>query len=43
MNSNQKNIFILLIGGIPGIGKSYLANKISLMYKDISSLSTNEK
>ena len=34
MKSNGKHIFILLIGGIPGIGKSYLANKISLENKD---------
>ena len=35
MNSNKKDIFILLIGGIPGIGKSYLAHKILSEYKDI--------
>ena len=35
MNSKEKNIFILLIGGIPGIGKSYFANKISVELKDI--------
>ena len=35
MNSNEKNVFILLIGGIPGIGKTYLANKIISEYKDI--------
>ena len=34
MNSKGKNIFILLIGGIPGIGKSYFANKISVELKD---------
>ena len=34
MNSKEKNIFILLIGGIPGIGKSYFANKISVELKD---------
>ena len=34
MKSNGKHIFILLMGGIPGIGKSYLANKISLENKD---------
>ena len=35
MNSNEKNVFIILIGGIPGIGKTYLANKIISEYKDI--------
>ena len=35
MNSKEKNIFILFIGGIPGIGKSYFANKISVELKDI--------
>ena len=35
MNSKEKNIFILLIGGIPGIGKTYLANKVISEYKDI--------
>ena len=35
MDSNKKDIFILLIGGIPGIGKSYLAHKIISEYKEI--------
>ena len=35
MNSKEKNAFILLIGGIPGIGKTYLANKIIEEYKEI--------
>ena len=33
MESGMKNIFIILIGGIPGIGKSFLANKI-IEYKN---------
>ena len=32
---NEKNIFVLLIGGIPGGGKTYLSNKIISEYKDI--------
>ena len=28
MESNAKNVFILLIGGVPGIGKSFLSKKI---------------
>ena len=28
MESNAKKIFILLIGGVPGIGKSFLSKKI---------------
>ena len=35
MNLNEQNIIILLIGGIPGVGKSYLSNKIIGEYKDI--------
>lgn len=35
MNLNEQNIIILLIGGIPGVGKSYLSNKIILEYKDM--------
>ena len=35
MKTYNKNIFIILIGGIPGIGKSYLSNKITLEFKDL--------
>lgn len=35
MESQVKNIFIILIGGIPGIGKSFLSNKICEIYKDL--------
>ena len=35
MESKVKNIFIILIGGIPGIGKSFLSNKICEIYKDL--------
>ena len=35
MDLNEENkIFFLLLGGIPGIGKTYLSNKIILEYKD---------
>ena len=32
---NEKNIFVLLIGGIPGGGKTYLSNKIISEYQNI--------
>ena len=35
MSLDKNNIFIILIGGIPGIGKSYLSFKILSEYKDI--------
>ena len=35
MESQVKNIFIILIGGIPGIGKSFLSNNICEIYKDL--------
>ena len=35
MESQVKNIFIILVGGIPGIGKSFLSNKICEIYKDL--------
>ena len=35
MNLDTNNIFIILIGGIPAIGKSYLSSKILSEYKDI--------
>ena len=34
MESDRKSIFILLIGGIPGTGKSFLSNKICVEYKE---------
>jgi len=38
MNLDTNNIFIILIGGIPAIGKSYLSSKILSEYKDIYTL-----
>ena len=35
MSLDKNNIFIILIGGIPGVGKSYLSFKILSEYKDI--------
>jgi len=35
MSLDKNNIFIILIGGIPAIGKSYLSSKILSEYKDI--------
>ena len=35
MSLDKNNIFIILIGGIPAIGKSYLSFKILSEYKDI--------
>ena len=34
METNIKSIFLLLIGGVPGIGKSFLSTKILMEYKD---------
>jgi hypothetical protein len=35
MESDLKTIFIMIIGGVPGVGKSFLANKICTEYKNI--------
>ena len=35
MESDIRTIFIILIGGIPGIGKSFLSNKICVECKDL--------
>ena len=35
MESDLKAIFIMIIGGVPGIGKSFLSNKICTEYKNI--------
>ena len=35
MESDLKAIFIMIIGGIPGVGKSFLSNKICTEYKNI--------
>ena len=35
MESDIRTIFIILIGGIPGIGKSLLSNKICEECKDL--------
>ena len=35
MESDLKAIFIMIIGGVPGVGKSFLANKICTEYKNI--------
>jgi hypothetical protein len=34
-SSNKKKIFLIIIGGIPGIGKSFLAERICSEYKNI--------
>ena len=35
MESDLKAIFIMIIGGVPGVGKSFLSNKICTEYKNI--------
>ena len=35
MESDLKTIFIMIIGGVPGVGKSFLSNKICTEYKNI--------
>ena len=35
MESDLKTIFIMIIGGVPGVGHSFLSNKISTEYKNI--------
>mgnify|MGYP002623356767 CR=1 FL=1 len=34
-SSNKKKFFLIIIGGIPGIGKSFLAERICSEYKNI--------
>ena len=33
-SSDKKKIFLIVIGGIPGVGKSFLAERICLEYKN---------
>ena len=34
-SSDKKNIFLIVIGGVPGVGKSFLAERICFEYKNI--------